>query len=147
MPSLLRRMRIHTQLPHPAAASATSSPCSIPQVETMVSVFCNPGAFLSSDNPWDTDCLILPEPNCGRDKERVKDVLPIAPTICVLGNRRPCHCQEGAEPGSRYMAWRWDKGRATWSTHPEPLPHSLPCTRTKLKSSHTLFFASVALLS
>lgn len=46
-----------------------------------------PRAFLSKDNPCDTDCLILPEPNCGRDKERVKDV----PAHCS------CHPSSGEQ--------------------------------------------------
>lgn len=125
MLSFLQRMLIHTQLPphqHYQFSVLTSSSSN--------NGFCvlHPGLFLSNDNPWDTDCLILPEPNCGRDKERVKDVLAHPPTISLLGSKRSCcgtcHCQKGPEPGSGYMACGWDQGKDTCSTHPEPIPPS-----------------------
>lgn len=127
--------------PHPAAAltSATSSPCSMPQVETMVSVFGTPGVLLSSDNPWDTDCLILPEPNCGRDKERVKDI--------------PAPCSRHLSSGEQeILLWHpaiakkgQSQARDTWlgggtrtktcSSPPELIPPSPAHGRTQPKSS------------
>lgn len=142
-------MRTHTQLPCPAAAaltSATSSPCSLPQVETMVSVFCTPGVLLSSDNPWDTDCLILPEPNCGRDKERVKDAPAPCSRHCLLGNRRSC-CGTLPLPRrgrARLRIHGLEVGPGQRHTFLSPRAHpSLPCTQMQPKSSHTLFFAQL----
>lgn len=98
---LLQRMLVHTQLP----PSCSCCPHQHYQFSVLNSShsnngFCvpHPGLFLSKDNPCDTDCLILPEPNCGRDKERVKDV--------------PAHCSCHPSSGEQEHPALLRRGRA-----------------------------------
>lgn len=63
---------------------------------------------MSKDNPCDTDCLILPEPNCDRDKGRVKDV--------------PAHCSLHPSSGEQKTPLLWHpallrRGRARLRIH------------------------------
>lgn len=57
----------------------------------------------------------------------------------------PCHCQEGAEPGSGYMAWRWDQDKDMFLSlraHP-----SLPCTRSDAAQVFPTLYSLPQLLS
>lgn len=60
--------------------------------------------------------------------------LPILPPSLFWGIGdpvvAPCQCQEGPEPGSGFMACRWDQTKDTCSTYPKPIPPSLPPLHT-----------------
>lgn len=79
----------------PAAAALTGTTSSVHSSSCSNNGFCvpYPGLFLSKDNPCNTDCLILPELNCGRDKERVKDV--------------PAHCSLHPSSGKQKTPLLW----------------------------------------
>lgn len=127
--------------PHPGAMVPWSCSC-CPQLHCQFSVLNSSGlkqwflcsvpgrGFLSNDNPWDTDCLILPEPNCGRDKERVKD---IPSCLSLLGNKRSC-CStlplpKGARARLRMHGVEVGTGQRHMYHSPRAHP-SLPCTQT-----------------
>lgn len=111
MSSLLLRMLVHTQLP----LSCSCCPHQHYQFSVLNSSRSNngfcvpyvPGLFLSKDNPCDTDCLILPEPNCGRDKETVKDI----PAHCS------CHPSSGEQETPLQHPALLRRGRARLRIH------------------------------
>lgn len=122
-------MLVHTQLP----PSCSCCPHQHYQFAVLNSSHSNngfcvpePGLFLSKDNPCDTDCLILPEPNCGRDKERVKDV----PAHCF------CHPSSGEQETPLQHPALLRRGRARQDTQlggatrtHVPLTQSIPRPR------------------